>query len=64
MQPARKLPATNYQTNTLACIAHPPRRKIFERCRLWQQNSPATPDNSAAFSERTIFKQFVLIHLF
>jgi multidrug efflux pump subunit AcrA (membrane-fusion protein) len=37
----------------LACIAHKS-LEIFERCRLWQQNSPATPDNSAAFSERTI----------
>lgn len=25
----------------LACIAHPPRRKICERCRLGQRNSPA-----------------------
>jgi hypothetical protein len=32
----------------LACIAHKS-LEIFERCRLWQQNSPATPDNSAAF---------------
>jgi ribose/xylose/arabinose/galactoside ABC-type transport system permease subunit len=38
---------------TLACIAHKS-LEIFERCRLWQQNSPATPDYSAAFSERTI----------
>jgi aryl-alcohol dehydrogenase-like predicted oxidoreductase len=37
----------------LACIAHKS-LEIFERCRLWQQNSPATPDNSAAFLERTI----------
>jgi hypothetical protein len=37
----------------LACIAHKS-LEIFERCRLWQQNSPATPDNSAAFFERTI----------
>jgi hypothetical protein len=29
----------------LACIAH----KSCERCRLWQRNSPATPENSAAF---------------
>jgi hypothetical protein len=37
----------------LASIAHKS-LEIFERCRLWQQNSPATPDNSAAFLERTI----------
>jgi hypothetical protein len=32
----------------LACIAHKS-LEICERCRLWQQNSPATPENSAAF---------------
>jgi hypothetical protein len=36
----------------------------FERCRLWQQNSPAMPDNSAAFFGKNNFKHFVLIHLF
>jgi hypothetical protein len=44
----------SFDTPTLlACIAHKS-LEIFERCRLWQQNSPATPDNFAAFSERTI----------
>jgi hypothetical protein len=38
--------------------------EICERCRLRQQNSPATPENSAAFLERRVLKQFVLIHLF
>jgi hypothetical protein len=32
----------------LACIGHKS-LKIFDRCRLWQRNSPATPENSAAF---------------
>jgi hypothetical protein len=32
----------------LACIAHKS-LKICKRCRLWQRNSPATPENSAAF---------------
>jgi MFS family permease len=32
----------------LACIAHKS-LEICERCRLRQQNPPATPDNSAAF---------------
>ncbi len=32
----------------LACTAHKS-LEIFERCRLRQQNSPATPENSAAF---------------
>jgi hypothetical protein len=31
-----------------ACIAHKS-LEICERCRLWQLNSPATPENSAAF---------------
>ncbi len=34
--------------DSLACIAHRS-LEICERCRLWQQNSPATPENSAAF---------------
>src|SRR6202008_4435426 len=34
----------------LACIAHKS-SEICERCRLRQQNPPATPDNSAAFWE-------------
>jgi hypothetical protein len=38
--------------------------EICERFRLRQQNSPATPENSAAFLERRVLKQFVLIHLF
>jgi hypothetical protein len=37
----------------LACIAHKS-LEIFERCRLWQQNSPATPDYSAALLERIV----------
>ena len=32
----------------LACIAHKS-LEICERCRLRQQNSPATPENSTAF---------------
>src|SRR6202040_1375899 len=37
----------------LACIAHKS-LEICERCRLWQRNSPATPENSAAFLERRV----------
>src|SRR5271166_4519852 len=36
------------ETLRLACIAHKS-LEISERCRLWQQNSSATPENSAAF---------------
>jgi len=36
--------------DSLACIAHKS-SEICERCRLWQQNPPATPDNAAAFFE-------------
>ena len=32
----------------LACIGHKS-LEICARCRLWQRNSPATPENSAAF---------------
>src|SRR5271165_5549037 len=32
----------------LACIGHKS-LEICDRCRLWQRNSPATPENSAAF---------------
>jgi hypothetical protein len=46
----------------LACIAHKS-LEIRERCRLWQQNSPAAPKNSTAFW-REEFKHFVSIHLF
>src|ERR1700756_4219674 len=35
---------------SLACIAHKS-SEICERCRLRQQNPPATPDHSAAFWE-------------
>jgi hypothetical protein len=39
---------------TLACIAHKS-LVICERCRLWQQSSPAAPDNSAAvFREKSL----------
>ena len=31
----------------LACIAHKS-LKICERCRLWQRNSPATPETTSA----------------
>jgi hypothetical protein len=37
----------------LACIAHKS-LEICERCRLRQHNSPATPENSAAFLERRV----------
>jgi hypothetical protein len=45
-----------------ACIAHKS-SEIFERCRLWQQNSPATPDYSTAFFGEKNLKEFVSIHL-
>jgi hypothetical protein len=35
----------------LACIGHKS-LEICDRCRLWQRNSPATPENSAAFWRR------------
>ena len=51
---------SKFAINNKACIAHKS-LEIFERCRLWQQNSPAMPDNSAAFSERTVcFNSFIL----
>src|SRR5271166_2172317 len=37
----------NFYTE-LACIGHKS-LEICDRCRLWQRNSPATPENSAAF---------------
>jgi hypothetical protein len=47
----------------IACIAHKS-LEIFDRCRLWQQNSPAMPDNSAAFwreqFETVCFNSFIL----
>jgi hypothetical protein len=48
----------------LACIALKS-LGIFERCRLWQQNYPATPDYSAAFFgekefEAVCFGSFIL----
>ena len=36
---------------SLACIGHKS-LEICDRCRLWQRNSPATPENSAAFWRR------------
>jgi hypothetical protein len=47
---------------TLACIAHKS-LEICERCRLWQRNSPATPENSAAFWReefKNSFDSFIL----
>jgi len=35
---------------TLACIDHKS-LEICDRCRLWQRNSPATPEDSAAVFE-------------
>ena len=47
----------------LACIAHKS-LEICERCRLWQRNSPAPPENSAAFGEKSLktvcFDSFIL----
>src|SRR5260370_32646800 len=42
--------------DALACIAHKS-LEICEQCRLRQQNSPATPENSAAFwrEEHSLF---------
>jgi hypothetical protein len=54
-----------WRKRALACIAHKS-LEIFERCRLWQQNSPATPDYSAAlfFGEKEFeavcFGSFIL----
>ena len=42
----------------LACIAHKS-LEICERCRLWQRNSPAEPENSAAFGDKS-FKTLCL----
>jgi hypothetical protein len=51
-------------SHRLACIAHKS-LEISERCRLWQQNYPATPDYSAAFFgekefEAVCFGSFIL----
>ncbi len=47
----------------LACIAHKS-LEICERCRLWQRNSPAAPENSAAFGVKSFktvcFDSFIL----
>src|SRR6202022_4904405 len=48
---------------SLACIGHKS-LEICDQCRLRQQNSPATPENSAAFWREEFLRQFVLIHLF
>lgn len=47
----------------LACTAHKS-LEIFDQCRLWQQNHPASPDDSAAWFEGTTLKQPVLNFLF
>ncbi len=39
----------------LACITHKS-SIICEQCRLWEQNSPVTSDNSAAFPKTTVSK--------
>src|SRR5271165_2870061 len=39
---------TSLRLDALACIGHKS-LEICDRCRLWQRNSPATPENSAAF---------------
>jgi hypothetical protein len=36
----------------LACIVHKS-IEICDQCSLWQQNSPARPENSAAFGEKS-----------
>jgi hypothetical protein len=40
--------AFRVRATNLACIAHKS-LEICERCRLWQRDSLATPENSAAF---------------
>jgi len=49
----------------VACIAHKS-LEIFERCRLWQQHHPATPDDVAAFGKKNLktvcFALFTLNH--
>ena len=37
----------------LACIGHKS-LEICDRCRLWQQNSPAAPENSAVFGDESL----------
>jgi hypothetical protein len=44
----RQLPMRVNLRTRLACIAHKS-LEVCERCRLWQRNSPAMPENSAAF---------------
>src|SRR5271165_3585172 len=43
---------------------HPPRRMRAMQTRLWQRNSLAAPENSAAFLERSVSYSFFPIHLF
>src|SRR6266850_2276106 len=45
-----------------ACVAHKS-LEICKRRRLWQRNSPATPEIPLLFGEKNL-KQFVSIHLF
>jgi hypothetical protein len=47
----------------LSRIAHKS-LEICERCRLWQQNSPATAEKFYRFWERRVQNTFVSIHLF
>src|ERR1700731_2181071 len=47
----------------LACIGHKS-LEICDRCRLWQRNSPATPENSAAFWRREFRNSLFSIPLF
>jgi hypothetical protein len=50
------------QRNEVACIAHKS-LEFCERCRLWQQNCPAKPENSAAFLESKVLNSlFRSIH--
>src|SRR5260370_36586443 len=46
-----------------ACTAHKS-LEICERCRLRQQNSPASAGKFCCFLARRVLKQFVFIHLF
>ena len=45
---AEDVSTLDLQGTWLACIGHKS-LEICDRCRLWQRNSPATPENSAAF---------------
>jgi hypothetical protein len=60
--PNKKACRTSGSPKDLACIAHKS-LEIFERCRLWQWNSPATPENSAAFFREEL-QTVCSIHLF